>query len=251
MWQRRLARFAADPPAQHFVVSFVKFDNVAREADTTGMAFRLPLSIALGLLAFQIVTAADPALVKPPAVIKAKVQEPVLQELMGGCSLKCAFGWTVEIELPPGKPEPTPGKKSQKGKKPPAIKVLNDDNAETSWTAPEGTTGVGVKFKFVFPKKLIPELEGTPLYGLDFINGFWKTEELWKEHGRVKKARLAYNGKPFRDLSFADSRRWERVEFPDIEVHSGDAMTFEILEIYPGEKGEGAAISEIVLQGAH
>jgi hypothetical protein len=238
--------------AQDFSAPAAKFDNAAREADTTGMAIRLLLSITLGLLVFGIATAADPA-VKPPAVIKAKVQEPVLQELMGGCSLKCAFAWTVEIELPipPGTPEPTPSKKSPKNKKPPTIKVLNDDNAETSWTAPEGTTGVGVKFKFVFPKKLIPELEGTPVYGLDFINGFWKTEELWKEHGRVKKARLFYNGKPFRDLSFADSRRWERVEFPDIEVRSGDSMTFEILEIYPGEKGEGAAISEIVLQGAH
>jgi hypothetical protein len=151
----------------------------------------------------------------------------------------------VRVWLGRGKPIPGPSAKPAK------TKVLNDDNAETAWTAPEGTSGVGVKFKFIFPKKLIPELEATPLYGLDFINGYWKTEELWKEHGRVKKARLYYNGKPFRDLAFADSRRWERVSFPDIEVHSGDSMTFEILEIYPGEKGEGAAISEIVLQGAH
>lgn len=191
-----------------------------------------PTLVVLGLLIFQAAAMADPAL------IKAKVEEPVLQELMGGCSLKCAFGWGVEIQ-------PAPGQKAA------VTKVLNDDNAETAWTAPKGTTGVGVKFKFVFPRKLISELEGTPLYGLDFINGFWKTEEQWKAHGRVKKARLAYNGKPFCDLAFADSRRWERVSFPDIEVHSGDSMTFEILEIYPGEKGEGAAITEIVLQGAH
>jgi hypothetical protein len=201
------------------------------------------------MLAFQAAAMAD------PAVIKAKVEEPVLQELMGGCSLKCAFGWGVEIEPAPApspKPAAVPGQKSAPpSAKPAKTKVLNDDNAETAWTAPEGTTGVGVKFKFIFPKKLIPELEATPLYGLDFINGYWKTEELWKEHGRVKKARLYYNDKPFRDLAFADSRRWERVSFPDIEVHSGDSMTFEILEIYPGEKGEGAAISEIVLQGAH
>jgi len=248
----------------------MKFDNTASEADTTDMAIRLSMSIVLGLLAFQAAAVAG-----DPAVIKAKVEEPVLQELMGGCSLKCAFAWAVEIEAalpaPPATPKPagwfgfgfgfgqkqtpgpTPGPalKPTPAPKPVKTKVLNDDNAETAWTAPDGTTGVGVKFNFIFPKKLIPELEGTPLYGLDFINGFWKTEELWKEHGRVKKARLYYNGKPFHDLTFADSRRWERVSFPDIEVHSGDSMTFEILEIYPGEKGEGAAISEIVLQGAH
>jgi hypothetical protein len=173
-----------------------------------------------------------------PPVIKANVDEPVLQELMGGCSLKCAFPWKVELQL-------------SANQKPAATKVLNDDNAESAWVAPDGTSGVGVKFRFVFPKKLPPELEETPLYGLDFINGVWKSDEQWKAHGRVKKARLYYNDKPFRDLVFADSPRWQRVSFPDIMVRSGDSMSFEILEIYPGEKGAGAAITEIVLQGAH
>jgi len=229
------------------------------------MYSKLPLSMMFAMLVMRAMAGSD------PAVIKAKVEEPVLQELMGGCSLKCAFAWGVEIEAappaPPATPKPTgwfafwqkqipaptpaPAAKPTPPPKPMKTKVLNDDSAETAWTAPDGTSGVGVKFKFVFPKKLIPELEGTPLYGLDLINGNWKTEELWKANGRVKKARLYYNDKPFRDLTFADSRRWERISFPDIEVHSGDSMTFEILEIYPGEKGVGAAISEIVLQGAH
>ena len=227
------------------------------------MFTKLPTLIVIGLLALRAAASAGDS-----AVIKAKMEEPVLQELMGGCSLKCAFAWSVEIEAAPPAtptpkpagwfafwhkhtPAPTPMPTTTAPPKPVKTKLLNDDNAETAWTAPDGTTGVGVKFKFIFPKKLAPELEGTPLYGLDLINGFWKTEELWKAYGRVKKARLYYNDKPFRDLVFADSRRWERVEFPDIEVHSGDSMTFEILEIYPGEMGAAAAISEIVLQGAH
>jgi hypothetical protein len=172
-----------------------------------------------------------------PSMVKAKVEEPVLQELMGGCSLKCAFSWGVELQAP--------------GAKPATLKVLNDDNAETAWMAPEGTTGAGVRLKFLFPKRLSTELQGTPLYGLDLINGVWKSEEQWKEHGRVKKARLYYNDKPFLDVAFADSRRWQRLSFPDILVHSGDSMTFEILEVYPGKNGSGAAITEIVLQGAH
>jgi hypothetical protein len=229
------------------------------------MISKLPWSFMFAMLVMRAMAGSD------PAVIKAKVEEPVLEELMGGCSLKCAFAWGVEIEAAPpapaatpkptgwfafwqkptSGPTPAPAAKPTPTAKPVKTKVLNDDSAETAWTALDGTTGVGVKFKFIFPKKLIPELEGTPLYGLDLINGNWKTEELWKANGRVKKARLYYNGKPFRDLTFADSRRWERVSFPDIEIHSGDSMTFEILEIYPGEKGAGAAISEIVLQGAH
>jgi hypothetical protein len=168
---------------------------------------------------------------------KAKVEEPVLQELMGGCSLKCAFAWGVEVQIP--------------GARSAAVKVLNDDNAESAWIAPEGKSGIGVKFKFVFPKKLPSELQGTPFYGLDLINGVWKSEEQWKAHGRVKTARLYYNDKPFLDVVFADSRRWQRLAFPDILVHAGDWMTFEILEVYPGANNSGAAITEIVLQGAH
>ena len=174
-----------------------------------------------------------------PPTAKAKVEEPVLQELMermlaeGGAP----FLGGVELQVP--------------GAKPATLKVLNDDNAESAWSAADGTTGVGVRFKFLFPKKLPAELQETPLYGLDFINGDWKSEELWKAHGRVKKARLYYNDKPFRDVRFAGQPALAAPVLPDILVRSGDSMTFEILEVYPGEKGSGAAISEIVLQGAH
>ena len=169
--------------------------------------------------------------------VSAKVAEPVLSELMGGCSMKCAFSWSAEAM-------------TAKGLQP--AKALNDERAETAWIADGPGGGIGAKLRLAFPKKIPAEMDGeVPFYGLDLINGHWKTEELWRQYARVKKARLLYNGRPLCDVTFADSRRWQRVTFPDIMVRSGDAMTLEILEIYPGEKGAGAAISEIVLQGAH
>ena len=174
-----------------------------------------------------------------PAAIKARVEEPALPETMGGCSLKCAFAWSVEVQ-------------AAGGQKAAAAKKLNDENAETAWVAADGTSGVGAKLKLIFPKKLPAEIEGnTPLYGLDLINGAWISEPQWKAHARVKKARLYYREKPIADVTFADSRRWQRLSFPDVFVRSGDWMTFEILEIYPGEKGAGVAITEVVLQGGH
>ena len=89
-----------------------------------------------------------------------------------------------------------------------------------------------------------------PLYGLDMVNGHWKDEDSWKQYGRLKRARLWYNDREIGDVTFADSRRWEKVSFPDIMVHNGDSMWLEVLEVYPGTKF-GLAISEIVLQGAH
>ncbi len=173
-----------------------------------------------------------------PATLNALVEEPVVQELMGGCSMKCSIKWEVEIE-------PVPGGKVTPGA------PLNDESAETAWHAEKGSSGVGTKLRVLFPKKIPRELEESPLYGLDFINGAWKTEALWKAHGRVKKIRLHYKNKPFRDVLLADSRRWQRVTFPDLLIRSGDSITVEILEIYRGEKGLGAALSEMVLQGAH
>ena len=199
------------------------------------LARSMKIHLLKPLAAFLFLAAAR---ANPPS-IRAKVDEPALQETMGGCSLKCAFGWGVEIQ-------------AACGQKPAATKKLNDENAETAWIAADGTTGIGAKLKLVFPKKLASEIEGnTPLYGLNIINGAWVTEQQWKAHARVKTARLYYRDKPFADVSFADSRRWQRVTFPDIFVHSGDSMTFEILGIYPGEKGAGVAITEIVLEGAH
>lgn len=174
-----------------------------------------------------------------PVSVKMKLEEPVLPELMGGCSLKCGFAWTVTVQwTPQGKPT--------------AVKALNDESADTALIAPAGVSGVGAKVKVSFPRKLPAEVEGqVPFYGLDVINGAWKSEELWEQQARLKKVRLYYNDRPFRDVTFADSRRWQRLVFPDFMVRSGDSLTLEVLEIFPGARGNGLAISELVLQGAH
>ena len=168
------------------------------------------------------------------SALKLKVAEPVVEELMGGCSMRCSFAWNVEVV--------TGGRRT-------ATKLLNDESAMSAWVAPAGQE-LPV-FHFAFPKRLPREMEAqVPFYGVDFINGHWSTDEQWEKHARIRKARLLYNGAPLGVLNFADSRRWQRVEFEDIMVRSGDVLTLEVTEIYPGKSG-GLALSEVVLQGAH
>jgi hypothetical protein len=193
---------------------------------------------AIGLLTIVAAGFAHSSLARVPS-LKAAVEEPVLEELMGGCSLKCAFRWSVESIGADGRPR--------------SIKSLNDESAQSAWIveAPGAKSGIGTRIRLSFPKKLPAEVEGTtPLYGLDIINGYWKSEELWKQHGRLRKVRLHYNQRPLCDVSFADSRRWQRVLFPDVFVRSGDSLTVEVLEIYPGDSA-GLAVTEFVLEGAH
>ncbi len=187
-------------------------------------------------LASLIALAATPGRAEP--TVKATVAEPVVEELMGGCSLKCAFRWRVEVALSPKQ-------------KPQAVKVLNDESALTAWIAPAGSTGVGARFRLLCPKKFPQGMSGeVPLYGLDLVNGNWKNEDEWKQYGRLKRARLTVNDRPIATIAFADSRRWAKSTFPDVMLRDGDVITLEVLEIYPGTK-TGLAISEIVLQGAH
>ena len=172
--------------------------------------------------------------------LQAKTGMPVLQELMGGCSLKCAFPWEVYVV--------SSGAANDKAGHP--VYTTNDDDATTAWVD-ESATSVGTKLIFRFPKKLPKELEQTPFYGFDIANGLTKSESLWKSYARVKRAKLSYNGKPLYFIDFPDTRRWQQVSFDDIMIRHGDSMTLEIVEIYPGTKSQHVAITEIVLQGAH
>lgn len=177
--------------------------------------------------------------------LKAHVDKPVIPELMGGCSLRCAFGWTVEA-LPTGADKPAP------------VYATNDDCASSAWVDPAPAGSVGSRLTFRFPAHLYPEMEGTPFYGIQFINGQWlpddgtdKARKAWLAHARLKKLRLLYDGKPLYYIDLADSPRWQSVWFDDIPLHSGDSISLEVLEVYPGTQTRDAAVSEIVLQGAH
>jgi len=173
-------------------------------------------------------------------VLQAKVGTPVLQELMGGCSLKCAFPWEVDVV-----PSATPNDKNGH-----PVYATNDDDATSAWVD-DGASSIGTKLIFRFPKKLPKELEQTPFYGFDIANGYTKSETIWKSYARIKKAKLSYNGRALYTIDFPDTRRWQQVSFDDIMIKHGDSMTLEILEVYPGTKSQQVAVTELVLQGAH
>lgn len=215
--------------------SFHDFPVLTRR---TGEA-RIPASMKLPVILLLALMPSFLAAEDTP-VLKPEIGTPVLQELMGGCSLKCAFPWEVTAIPAAGAPIKTPQ----------PVYATNDDDATSAWTD-QNAISIGTKLVFTFPKKLPKELEQTPFYGFDIANGNIKTEALWKAGARIKKARMYYNNKPLYIIEFADTRRWQSIIFDDILVHHGDTMTLEILEVYPGTKSQSAAVTEIVLQGAH
>ena len=184
-----------------------------------------------------LILLAGPLCAQKPAELKATTGAPVLQELLGGCSLRCAFPWEVEAVAPGGKTGHP-------------VYTTNDDDASSAWVD-DSPTSIGTKLIFRFPKKLPRELEQTPFYGFDIASGYVKSESLWKSYARIKRAKLYYNNKLLYYINFPDTRRWQQVVFDDIFIRHSDTMTLEIVEVYSGTKSQAVAITELVLQGGH
>ncbi len=182
-----------------------------------------------GLFAFSSLIQAEPL-----PELHAKVREPVLQELMGGCSLRCAFFWDTWAGPPPSlKP----------------ASELCDDDAITAWIS--STPGPGERIEFRIPKHLPQECRDTPFYGISFANGLIRTLQEFRGYARVKTMTLSVNDQPVARLHLADTWRWQDFTFPDIFLNQGDVIALSVDELYPGKTTQQPAITEVVLQGAH
>lgn len=188
--------------------------------------------MALVRIALVLLLAGGAAHAQEVAELKARTGKPVIQELMGGCSLTCAFPW-----------EAVAGGSSSDAR----VAALNDADSHTAWTdAHAGDTLV-----FTFPSNLPRELNGTPFYGIDIANGCLHPEIAFKAFGRIKTIRLYHNGHPLYMIHLADTRRWQHVTFSDVYLSIGDTLAIEVLDTYSGEEKRSTAVTEIVLQGAH
>ena len=88
------------------------------------------------------------------------------------------------------------------------------------------------------------------------LNGFRKSEKTYYENNRVKKIRIAANGKsygeyilkdrPFKEIN--DFNFAYEADFIDLRYKSlPEEFDIEILEVYPGTKYNDTCISEIVI----
>jgi hypothetical protein len=168
----------------------------------------------------------------PIPLLHSRIGPPVLQELMGGCSLRCAFFWDTYAGNPPK----------------PAWELCDDD-AMTAWISE--TPGPGEHIEFRIPKHLPKECVDTPFYGISIANGVIRTLQEFRSYARVKTMTLSFNGKAVAQLRLADTWRWQDFSFPDIFLNQGDVITLTISELYPGKDLQKPGITEIVLQGAH
>jgi hypothetical protein len=130
----------------------------------------------------------------------------------------------------------------------------HDLNYSTAWV--EGVKGDGIGEYLVYHFEA-----GRPrITDIIVANGYVKSEKAWTENSRVKKLKLYYNNKPIAILNLEDKRQEQSFHFTKPFGNKRDnhenlikknswTLRFEILEVYPGDKYDDTAITEIYFDG--
>ena len=125
----------------------------------------------------------------------------------------------------------------------------HDFSIVTAWVEGVEGNGEGEYIKYAFPGTC-PRITTVLIH-----NGYVKNWDVWRDNGRVKKLLMYYNDKPYVVLNLKNTMHLQRFEVGILgheersEASPAWSIKFEILEVYPGEKYEDTAITEIYFDG--
>jgi len=171
--------------------------------------------------------------------LDAQASKDYINLLRYGCSLGCVIGW----EFDASSSLPAQGDNFYS----PAN--LGDYSLSSAWV--EGAKGYGIGEKITIRIKGSPDQKDIPLTSLEVVNGYAKNRNAWRANSRVKTLKLLQNGKPRFLIHLLDTRTPQAFALPAMSVSGGDILSLEIVEVFPGDKYQDTAISEINLYGAH
>ena len=165
--------------------------------------------------------------------------------LGAACSWYCGGGedtQTASSELPPFKDiNYSPGN-------------AHDLSYKTAWI--EGVPGYGIGQSLTYHFRP----ENPRITKVIVVNGYVKSEKSWNENSRVKTVKMYVDNKPFAILNLEDTKQeqefvfdplgnGDREDFLKLKNGRSWTMTFEIVEVYKGEKFDDTALTEIYFDG--
>lgn len=195
-----------------------------------------------------------------PDSIKRNPQDKEIQKLISMCSGDIADYWDVfglgcswYCAVDSLGNTATSALKPQKGISYNAENI-HDLNYKTAWVEGVPGYGIGEKVSYHFPPQ-------TPrITDIIIINGYVKSEKAWKENSRVKTLKMYLNEQQYALLHLEDSRNEQhfsvepignanREDWEKLSALPWWSLTFEIMDVYPGEKYDDTAITEIYFDG--
>jgi len=198
------------------------------------------LAFAAAILALLVVAGPVGAAARAP-VVTAKLGKPPDSNDYAPCSLGCAIGWetTASSHLPP------------QGRNRYDAKRIDDGLVNTAWVEGRPGHGIGETVTYTFTPALFGEREKINFSGFYVINGYCKNPKTWRENSRVKRVLISYNNQPLCEAILHDSMNVQFIHLKTVWLRPGDIVTVTILAVYPGDKYQDTAISEMVPLGAH
>ncbi|MDD3036298.1 hypothetical protein [Bacteroides sp.] len=129
----------------------------------------------------------------------------------------------------------------------------HDLSYRTAWIEGVPGYGAGEYLVYRFPP------ENPRITDVIIINGYVKSDKAWRENSRVKRLKMYVDGKPYAILNLQDSKDQQIFAVEPIghsnrtdenlSKMSDIVLKFEIVEVYPGEKYDDTAITEIYFDG--
>lgn len=131
---------------------------------------------------------------------------------------------------------------------------LHDLSYKTAWIEGVPGYGIGEKITYHFPP------ENPRITEIIIVNGYAKSDRAWHENSRVKTLKMYLNGEPYRLLRLTNSKNEQHFTFSPLGYANRTnweelieqpwwSLTFEILEVYPGDKYDDTALTELYFDG--
>lgn len=167
--------------------------------------------------------------------------ERISVPLNGGCSLACAMGWKLTA---------TSALKSN-GQITYEAGNMNDGLPETAWA--EGAAGYGIGEKFIATMEGDSSMKNVPFRAIRIANGYQKNDKTWKDNSRIKKLKVYHNKKAVFIINLQDKMGVQFAKWDDkpLLLNFNDVITFEIMEVYKGDKYDDTVVSDLSFDGAH
>lgn len=196
-------------------------------------------SLLTALLLLPVALLAQQRMLAPEIVSIESVAD-YEEQLAVACSLGCAIGWSYQAS------STLPGRDAKHY----AAENLGDASLATAWV--EGVAGYGEGERITITFAPIPEhSDGISFRGIELVNGYAKSEAIWRANSRVKRLAVSLAGKTLFELALEDTMSPQAFNFRDVFIHPGDRLELTILEVVRGDKYADTALSEINLYGAH